>query len=231
VFRDATTSSLRQRMKVLMMRFFGFFRSSASYRCRIAFNLKGLPYDFVPVNFRNDEQNAAAYRRINPQGFVPAVESDGRVLTQSLAIIEWLEEAFPSPALLPSDLLVRAEIRAFTMAIACDIHPLNNLRVLGHLRRHLECDESAVTEWYRHWTEVGLMACEELLERRDGRPEFCFGSEPSIADLCLVPQLYNARRFECDLDMMPRLVGIEAVCAQLPAFAAAHPDLQPDAVR
>jgi maleylacetoacetate isomerase len=212
------------------MDFFGFFRSSASYRCRIAFNLKGLSYRFHPVNTRNNEQNAASYLSRNPQGLVPTLEIDGRILTQSLAIIEWLEERHPSPALLPSDPFERAEVRAFALAIACDLHPLNNLRVLDYLKERLGQDQTAIAEWYRHWTQSGLAACEELVVRAGRTKPYCFGKTPGLADICLVPQLFNARRFDCNLSAVPTLVAIDRACAELPAFAEAHPDRQPDAV-
>lgn len=212
------------------LRFFGYFRSSAAYRCRIAFNLKGVVPDFVPVHLRRDggEQFRPDYVAVNPQRLVPALELDGTILTQSLAIIEWLDETHPTPPLLPDAPLVRAQARAFALVITADIHPLNNLRVLAYLKRTLGHDQAAVDEWYRHWVREGLLACETLLAR-SGRGRFCFGDDPSLADICLVPQMYNARRFGCDLSTLPRLVAIDAALAALPAFAAAHPDAQPDA--
>ncbi|MGP0057953.1 MAG: maleylacetoacetate isomerase [Beijerinckiaceae bacterium] len=212
------------------MDFFGFFRSSAAYRCRIALNLKGLSCRFHAVNLRDHEQRTASYLSRNPQGLVPMLEIDGRVLTQSLAIIEWLEECHPSPALLPSDPFERAEVRAFALAIACDLHPLNNTRVLDYLKERLGQDQTAIAEWYRHWTQSCLIACEELVVRAGRTNPYCFGKVPGLADICLVPQLFNARRFNCDLDAMPTLVAIDRACGELPAFAEAHPDRQPDAV-
>ncbi len=211
------------------MRIFGYFRSSASYRCRIAFALKGVTPDLVPVHLRRNEQRAADFTALNPQGLVPALETDGHVLTQSLAIIEWLEETRPEPALLPRDPLLRAEVRAFALAIACDIHPLNNLRVLAYLKSPLGHAQDEVDAWYRHWCAEGLAALERTAAGHAHRGAFAFGPAPSLADICLVPQLANARRFGCDLAPYPRLLAIEAACNALPAFAGAAPGLQPDA--
>jgi maleylacetoacetate isomerase len=212
------------------LRFFGYFRSSASYRCRIAFNLKGVAPTLVPVHLRRGggEHLHPDYVAVNPQRLVPALEVDGTALTQSLAIIEWLEETHPAPPLLPRDPVARAQVRAFALAIAAEIHPLNNLRVLAYLKGPLGHDQATVDQWYRHWVGEGLLACEALLARnRQGR--FCFGDAPGLADICLVPQMHNARRFGCDLSAVPRLAAIDAALAALPAFAAAHPDAQPDA--
>jgi maleylpyruvate isomerase len=213
------------------MRYFGFFRSSASWRCRIAFGLKGLSPDFVPVHLRRGggEQNEAAYREINPQGLVPALEVGGHVLTQSLAIIEWLEENYPEPALLPKDLYERAEVRAFALAIAADIHPLNNLRVLNYLKEPLGHAQEAIDAWFRHWCDEGLAALEAQAQRNAGKGRFAFGGAPGLADVFLVPQLAAARRFGTDLTKYPRLLAIEAACNGLEAFEAARPDRQPDA--
>ena len=213
------------------MKFYGYFRSSAAYRCRIAFNLKGLAPDFVPVHLRRGggEQKAAGYREINPQALVPSLEVDGRVLTQSLAIIEWLDETHPEPRLLPADPFARAEVRAFALAIAAEIHPLNNLRVLQYLKHQLKQEQAAIDTWYRHWVEEGLQACERLVLRNSRRGPYCFGEAPGLADVVLVPQLYNARRLNSDLSGCSTLVEIDATCAAHPAFAAAHPDKQPDA--
>ena len=213
------------------MKLYGYYRSSAAYRCRIAFNLKEIAPDYVPVHLRRGggEQLLPDYRAVNPQALVPALEVDGRVLIQSLAIIEWLDETHPRPPLLPGDPYERAEIRAFALAVAAEIHPLNNLRVLKYLKRELKQDQSAIDEWYRHWIAEGLAACERLVLRNGRRGPYCFGLGPTLADVCLVPQLYNARRFDCDLAAYPALVEIDAVCAENPAFRAAHPDRQPDA--
>jgi maleylacetoacetate isomerase len=211
------------------MRFYGYFRSSAAYRCRIAFNLKGLAPDFAPIHLRRGDQRQAEYRGINPQGLVPALDIGWRVLTQSLAIIEWLEEVHPEPALLPGDAADRAEIRAFALAIAADIHPLNNLRVLKYLKSPLGHEQDVIDAWYRHWVEEGLRACEELVLKNGRRGPYCFGTTPTLADVCLIPQLANARRVDSDLSGCPTLLEVEAHCAHHPAFAAAAPEQQPDA--
>jgi maleylpyruvate isomerase len=212
-----------------MLKLHGYFRSSAAYRCRIALNLKGLAHETASVHLTKDggQQNAPTYRALNPQALVPTLEHDGKVITQSVAIIEYLDEIHPEPPLLPGDAERRARIRAFALAIACDIHPINNLRVLNYLKGPLQQAQTAVDAWYRHWVETGLAACEALLPATASR--FCFGGRPTLADICLVPQMYNARRFNCDLSGMPRLVAIDASCRTLPAFAGAAPEAQPDA--
>jgi maleylacetoacetate isomerase len=212
-----------------MLKLYSYFRSSAAYRCRIALNLKGLAYETAPVHLLQDggRHKAPAYRALNPQALVPTLEHDGKIVTQSLAIIEYLDELHPEPPLLPGDAEGRARIRAFALAIACDIHPLNNLRVLEHLKGPLQQGQAAVDAWYRHWVETGLAACEALLPA--GASRFCFGDQPTLADLCLVPQLYNARRFKCDLAAMPRLLAIDEACHGLAAFTSAAPEAQPDA--
>ena len=211
---------------LLHARLFNWPPSSASYRVRIALALKGLrPEEVVPVNLRTGEQRAPDYLNVAPQGLVPVLEMPEATLTQSLAIIEWLDEMHPTPALLPGSALERARVRAFALAIACDIHPLNNPRVLNYLRTVLGHSEADATAWYRHWVEIGLAACERMVsEGRGPRDRFAFGAEPSLADICLVPQLFNARRFNCDLSACPTLVAIDAECAGLSAFASAHPD-------
>jgi maleylpyruvate isomerase len=211
------------------VKLYGYFRSSAAYRCRIAFNLKGVAPEFVPIHLRRGDQRAEEFLALNPQGLVPALDLGGRVLTQSLAIIEWLDETRPEPPLLPGDPLARAEIRAFALAIAADIHPLNNLRVLKHLKDPLGHDQPAIDAWYRHWVELGLGACEELVLQNGRRGPYCFGAAPTLADICLIPQLANARRVNSDLSACPTLLDIEATCAEHPAFAAAAPEKQPDA--
>jgi maleylacetoacetate isomerase len=212
-----------------MLKLYTYFRSSAAYRCRIALNLKGLTHETVFVHLIKDggQHTKPAYRALNPQALLPTLEHDGKVITQSLAIIEYLDEIQPQPPLLPRDAGERAKVRAFALAIACDIHPLNNLRVLNYLKGPLGHDQAAVDAWYRHWVETGLAACEALLPG-DGC-KFCFGDEPSLADACLVPQIYNARRFNADLSAIPRLVAIEEACGKLTAFAQAAPEAQPDA--
>lgn len=211
--------------------FYGYYRSSASYRCRIAFNLKGFDVAYVPVHLRRGggEQKRPDYRAINPQGLVPALEVGDVVLTQSLAIVEWLDETHPEPPLLPHDPLERAGVRAFAHAIAMDIHPLNNLRVLDQLANEYGFDKPMLDHWYFGWIAEGLAACERLLERHEDAGPFCFGASPSLADICLVPQLYNARRYGAELAPYPRLLSSDRACAGHPAFIAALPERQPDA--
>ena len=209
------------------MKLHGYFRSSASYRVRIALNLKGLTPEHLPHHLRKGEQCAPAYLAINPQGLVPTLENDaGAILTQSLAIIEWLDEINPNPPLLPKDTLRRAKVRAFAQAIACDTHPVQNLKVLARLRQ-LGLPEEKVTEWAAWANREGLAACETLIAGEAG--PFCFGDTPTLADLCLVPQLANARRFGVDLAAYPRLLKAEAAAKAVKAFADAAPDKQPDA--
>jgi maleylpyruvate isomerase len=208
------------------MKLHGYFRSSASYRVRIALNLKGLGVEHLPHHLRKGEQCAPAYLAINPQGLVPALEDADAILTQSLAIIEWLDEIHPAPPLLPENPLRRAKVRAFAMALACDTHPVQNLKVLARLRE-LGLPEEKVTEWAAWANREGLSACETLIAGEAG--PFCFGSTPTIADLCLVPQLANARRFGVDLTAYPRLLKVEAAAKSLKAFIDAAPDRQPDA--
>jgi maleylpyruvate isomerase len=209
------------------MKLHGYFRSSAAYRVRIALNLKGLQPAHLPHHLRKGEQCAPAYLAINPQGLVPTLEDDaGTVLTQSLAIIEWLDETHAQPPLLPKDPLRRAKVRAFALAIACDVHPVQNLKVLARLRQ-LGVAEEQVTEWAAWANREGLAACEVLIVHEPG--PFCFGDKPTMADLCLVPQLANARRFGVDVSAYPRLLKAEAAAREMKAFADAAPDKQPDA--
>ena len=209
------------------MKLHGYFRSSAAYRVRIALNLKGLTAAHLPHHLRKGEQCAPAYLSINPQGLVPALEDDaGTILTQSLAIIEWLDETHPNPPLLPKDPPRRAKVRAFALAIACDTHPVQNLKVLARLRE-LGLPEEKVQEWAAWVNREGLKACETLV-RDEGGP-FCFGDAPTLADLCLVPQLGNARRFGVDVSAWPRLLAAEAAAKAMPAFADAAPERQSDA--
>ena len=209
------------------MKLHGYFRSSASYRVRIALNLKGLRAEQLPCHLRRGEQRAPAFLAINPQGLVPALQNDaGATLTQSLAIIEWLDETHPEPPLLPNDPLRRAKVRAFAQVLACDTHPVQNLKVLARLRE-LGVAEDKVTGWAGWANREGLAACEKLIAGEPG--PFCFGSAPTLADLCLVPQLANARRFGVDVNAFPRLLKAEAVAKAMPAFADAAPDKQPDA--
>ncbi|MCK1403458.1 maleylacetoacetate isomerase [Bradyrhizobium sp. 4] len=209
------------------MKLHGYFRSSAAYRVRIALNLKGLGAEHLPHHLRKGEQCAPAYLAINPQGLVPALENDaGAVLTQSVAIIEWLDETHPNPPLLPKDILQRAKVRAFALAIACDTHPVQNLKVLARLRE-LGLPEEKVQDWAAWVNREGLAACETLISAEPG--PFCFGDAPTLADLCLVPQLANARRFGVDVSAYPRLLKAEAAAKTLPAFVNAAPENQPDA--
>ncbi len=211
------------------MRFYGYFRSSAAYRCRIAFNLKGVAPDFVSMHLRKGDQRAEEFLKLNPHGLVPALDTGEHVLTQSLAIIEWLEETKPAPALLPKDPFDRAHVRALALSVACDIHPLQNLRVLKYLKNDLKHDQAAIDDWCRHWVETGLAAYEATLERSNSAGDFSFGDTPTLADICLAPQLFSAERFGVDISAHQHLKRIKANCDAHPAFAAAHPSRQPDA--
>ncbi|HMD30043.1 MAG TPA: maleylacetoacetate isomerase [Steroidobacteraceae bacterium] len=213
--------------KGLAMILYGYNLSSASYRVRIALNLKKLPYTSVLKNLRAGEHRLSDFLRINMQGLVPALGlDDGAVLTQSVAIIEYLDEIYPEPPLLPVEPLARARVRALTQAIACDLHPLNNLRVLRYLEDKLTLDKATRDAWYRHWVEVGFDALERWLVRDAATGLCCHGSSPTLADICLVPQVFNARRFAVDMNPYPRISGIDAVCRELPAFRGAAPESQ-----
>jgi maleylacetoacetate isomerase len=208
---------------------YGYWRSSASYRVRLALAIKGLDYRAVPIHLITDggQQHQADYRALNPQGLVPTMLAGEHVLTQSLAIIEYLEERFPSPALLPAEPLARAQVRAIAQAIACDIAPLANLRVLNHLKAEAGWDQRQIEAWIRHWLSDGLAAVEKLLAKSPA--PYCWGNQPGLADCCLLPQVYNAERFALNLDGLER---ITAICSQLrahPALAGAHPEAQEDA--
>jgi maleylacetoacetate isomerase len=211
------------------MKLYSFFRSSAAYRVRIALNWKGLDYDYVARNLRRGEQSSRDYVALNPQGLVPTlVDGDGG-FTQSLAIIEYLEEAYPdTPRLLPSRPAERAIVRAMAMAIACEIHPLNNLRVLTYLKSEMGQSQDAVDAWYRHWIAEGFAALEAWIQKHSSDRKHSFGDRVTLADVCLVPQVYNARRFRADLARYPALVGVAESLETLPAFAAARPENQPD---
>ncbi|MGI4843441.1 MAG: maleylacetoacetate isomerase [Janthinobacterium lividum] len=213
------------------MKLHTFFRSSASYRVRIALNLKGLAAEHLHVHLSKNggEQFAAAFDALNPQHLLPVLEDEGLVLAQSLAIIEYLDETRPAAPLLPPDAAGRARVRALSQAIACDIHPLNNLRVLKYLGGELGLPEERRNAWYRHWVALGLEALERELARSPSTGLFCHGDTPTMADCCLIPQLYNARRFECDLAPYPIIEAIAARCEALEAFAQARPEAQPDA--
>lgn len=213
------------------MKLHGYFRSSAAYRVRIALNLKGLRYEQVAVNLVKGEQRSDGYRRLNPAGLVPTLETDGgERLTQSLAICEYLDECYPEPPLLPTDAVGRARVRALAALVASEIHPLNNLRVLNYLTGTVGLDEDAKLAWYRHWVAAGFTALEAMLTATAGTGEFCHGDRPTLADICLVPQVFNAERFDCDLTAYPTIRRIAARCNELPAFVDAHPARQPDAV-
>lgn len=210
------------------MKLYSYFRSSAAFRARIALNLKGLAHEIVPVHLVRDggEHRTPAYRAINPQMRVPALElDDGQVLIQSQAIIEYLEETFPDPPLLPHDPLGRAKARAVAAVIGCDIHPLNNSGTLGYLRRGLGQEQAAIDAWYAHWIAAGFEAIEALI----APAPFAFGDSPGLADVFIVPQVFNAWRFKVPLDDFPKIRAVEAACHDLPAFQAAAPDAQPDA--
>ncbi len=213
------------------MKLHSYFRSSASYRVRIALNLKGLPYELVPVHLLKDggEQHTESFRALNPDALVPILENEGVALTQSLAIIEYLEETYPTPALLATNAIDRAWQRSVALMIACDIHPINNLRILQYLTNDLHVSEEDKNKWYRHWCEQGLAAIERMLvnDVRVGR--YCYGDSPSLADCFLIPQIANAKRLQCNLTDMPTLLRINDACLQLEAFIHASPAQQPDA--
>ena len=205
----------------------GYWRSGAAYRTRIALNLKGMDYDQQGVDLRTGDQKSAAFVALNPQGMVPALEVGDAVLTQSPAILEWLEETHPAPPLLPADTVARAHVRAMAALIGCDIHPLNNLRVGKALRETFGADQAAVDAWAARWILPGFEALEALVARHGAG--WCFGDAPTLADCYLIPQIYSARRFNVALDAFPHLMAIDAAAAVHPAFIAAHPDAQPDA--
>lgn len=209
----------------------GYFRSSAAYRVRIALNLKGIDYVSHCVHMLKDggQQKGAENLKRNPQALVPSLEIDGTMLTQSLAILDYLEETRPDPQMLPTCAIEKAQIRAFCQSIACEIHPLNNLRVLNYLVAEVGASDDQKLDWYRHWVEQGLRQSAALLKAHGKAGTFCYGSEPGFADCVLVPQLYNARRFDCDLAGLGQLLEIDAACHELSAFVKAHPDNQPDA--
>jgi maleylpyruvate isomerase len=211
------------------MRLYSFFRSSAAYRVRIALNLKGVDYEIVTVNLPGGAHHTADFRAMNPQATIPTLDDDGTILWQSLAIIEYLDARFPEPRLIPLEPVARARVQALAQLIACEIHPLNNLRVLKYLRGELKLDDAAVNKWYSHWIAEAFGPLETLVARWTGG-RYCFGDSLSIADVYLVPQMYNARRFNCDLAPYPTLVRVTAGLEQELAFARAAPDKQPDAV-
>jgi maleylpyruvate isomerase len=212
------------------MKLYNFFRSGTSHRLRIALNLKGLTYEYVPVNLRAEQHLGADYKALNPQGLVPALVDDGRVLIQSPAIIEWLEERYPTPALLPADPEQRATVRALAAIVGCDIHPVNNRRILEALRKDFGADEAGVDRWCRRWIADGFDAIEALLTADPDRGDFCFGDTPTLADVYLVPQIESARRFKVDLTRWPRVMAVDAACSRIDAFHKAAPEAQTDTV-
>ena len=209
------------------MRLYSYYRSSASYRVRIALNLKGVEAEIVPIDLAKRDQLTPEYLSVNPQGLVPALDTGAGLLTQSTAILEWLEETHQNPPLLPSDPMTRARVRAMAGLVGADIHPLQSRRVLSHLKHDYKVEQEGVYAWARHWTRLGLEALETLVARDGGR--FAFGETPTLADVFLVPQLYNARVYGLDLAPFPRLLDVERECGIIWSFAAAHPDGQPDA--
>ena len=212
-----------------MMTLYGYFRSSTSYRTRIAMNLKGLDYDYIAVNLAQDEQLKNEFLSLNPQGLVPVLQANDLMLFQSPAILEWLEEVYPKNPLLPKDAAGRMQVRALSAMIGCDIHPLNNRRVLQYLRNELSVDEAEVIKWCNRWISEGFAALEKRLVADKTRGKFCYGDSPTFADCYLIPQVSSARRFEVDLNPYPNIVQIDAHCRTLKAFADADPMQQPDA--
>lgn len=203
---------------------YDYFRSSASYRVRIALNLKGIDYEQRSINLAAGAQKEKSYRELNPQGFVPMLEVDGHRITQSLAICNYVNSIVPEPPFMPADAAERAHVLAMALTVACDIHPLNNLRVLKYLKAELGASQDTTDNWYRHWVADGLAALESMA--KSGAGAWLFGDEPSVADICLIPQIYNARRFSVPLDAFPTLSRVDETASGHPAFAAAHPDLQ-----
>ena len=211
------------------MKLYNFFRSGTSHRVRIALNLKGLSYEYVAVDLRTEQHSGAEFTALNPQGLVPALVHEGQVLIQSPAIIEWLEERYPAPALLPPDPAARARVRAMAAIVGCDIHPLNNRRVLELLRHDFALDDAGINAWAGRWISAGFDALETMLAADDARGDFCHGGAPTLADVYLVPQIESARRFGVDLSRWPLIGAVDAACARLETFRRAAPALQPDA--
>ena len=211
------------------MKLYTYFHSSASYRVRIALNWKGIAHEQAFVHLQKAEHLAPAFKEVNPAGLVPALEDGGRVISQSLAIIEYLDEVYPGPKLIPADPLERAYVRAFSQIVACEIHPLNNLRTLNFIRQSYGLDQEGVNRWYRHWIAEGFAMMEGFLAKEGRSGRFCLGDQVTMADCCLVPQVFNAERYKCDLSAYPSVMRINNACNKLEAFAAAHPWKQPDA--
>ncbi|MDE4456099.1 maleylacetoacetate isomerase [Psychrobacter sp. DAB_AL62B] len=212
-----------------MMELYSYFRSSTSYRTRIAMNLKGLEYDYISVNLAEDKQLEAAFKAVNPQGLVPVLQVDDLQLYQSPAILEWLEEVYPNHPLLPKDAAGRMQVRALSAMIGCDIHPLNNRRILQYLRNELSVEEDEVMAWCSRWMSEGFAALEKRLAEDKNRGKFCYGDSPTFADCYLIPQVSSARRFKVDLSLYPNIVDTDTHCRTLKAFADADPMMQPDA--
>jgi maleylpyruvate isomerase len=211
------------------MKLYNFFRSGTSHRLRIALNLKGIATDYAAIDLRVDEQQKEAFKAINPQGMVPALDTGEQVLIQSPAIIEWLEEKHPTPALLPAGADARARVRALAAMVGCDIHPINNRRILQTLRKQFGANEDAINAWCDHWISEGFDAYEALIAADKTRGRFSFGDTPTLADVYLVPQVESARRFKVDLTKWPQIMAVEKACMELEAFQKAAPDQQPDA--
>ncbi|MGO1743585.1 MAG: maleylacetoacetate isomerase [Psychrobacter sp.] len=211
------------------MKLYGYFRSSTSYRTRIAMNLKGLDYDNITVNLAQDKQLETEFKAINPQGLVPVLQADDLLLYQSPAILEWLEEVYPESPLLPKDAAGRVQVRAISAMIGCDIHPINNRRILQYLRNELSVDEEKVMDWCNRWMSEGFTALEKRLAQDKTRGKFCYGDSPTFADCYLIPQVSSAQRFKVDLSPYPNIVEVDTHCRTLKAFADADPMMQPDA--
>jgi maleylpyruvate isomerase len=209
------------------MKLYNFFRSSASFRVRIALAIKGLPYEYIPVHLGKGDHKKPDYASVSADMLVPLLDTGADKLSQSMAIIEYLDETHPSPALLPADALGRARVRALAQSIACEIHPLNNLRVLKYLVKELKLDEDTKTAWYRHWVRDGLVSFEKQLAQLPPA-KFCYGDTPTLADCCLVPQIFNGKRFDCDFSGLPRTMAAFDACMQLDAFQKAQPSSCPD---
>ena len=213
----------------MALQLYNYFRSSASYRVRIALALKGLSYEYIPVHLLKNEQLKPPFSEMNPAGLVPMLKDDEHLMTQSLAIIEYLEETRPQPALLPGDAFARARIRGLALDVACEIHPIDNLRVLRYLVHEMKVSEDDKNRWYRHWVETGLAALEQQLAGSPHTGRFCHGDTPTLADVVLVPQIFNAQRMDCRLDHVPTVMRIHGECMKLDAFNSTQPSACPDA--